>query len=198
MIKLQSITIILFSLVGCASIQDQFDARIKKADALPYRYCAMAVPIEANGTLSQSIATIGCNTTENIKNESIARCESDYGKKCLVSRTYDRSENKIMNIEARSIEEIKIRKRQEYTENLSEQCASYGFQRGTQAFADCMLKLHQQNTLAQQQQQALRIQQDALSLQQLQQGLQMLAPPTPVSPTITCTKFPGSFTTTCQ
>jgi hypothetical protein len=198
MIKVQSSIIILISLIGCASIQEQFDERVKKADALPYRYCVMAVSVEANGKLNQSDATFGCNNTENIKNEAIARCESNSGKKCLVTRIYDRNENRIMNNEARSIEEIKIRQRQEYTDNLSEQCTSYGFQKGTQAFADCMLKINQQNTLNQQQQQALKIQQDALNLQQLQQGLQMLTPPTPVSPKITCTTFPGSFTTTCQ
>ena len=195
MSKLLSSIIILILLIGCGSLQEKFEERIKKADARSYRYCVMAISVEANGKLNQSEGVFGCHDTENIKNETITKCESNSGKKCLVSRIYDRFENKIMNNEARGIEEIKIRQRQEYTDNLGSQCTSYGFQKGTQAFADCMLKINQQNALNQQQEQALRIQQEALNLQQLQH---MLAPPRPISPQIRCTTIPGSITTTCQ
>lgn len=70
--------------------------------------------------------------------------------------------------------------RQAYGERLQNQCRAYGFQPGTDVFAQCMMRLDQQNQSAQQaairqQQQMIRAQQESadrqyqIQMQQLNQ-----------------------------
>ena len=56
--------------------------------------------------------------------------------------------------------------RDQVSQNQS-QCASYGFQYGTPAFANCMMQIDQRR----------RAQNDAEAAQLWQQGVQMLSPP---------------------
>ncbi len=89
-------------------------------------------------------------------------------------------------------------KKQEYFNSLAQRCESFGMQRGTPTFNQCIYQQNQietQNKLAIE---SLRIQQEQLGLQQINQGLQLLNTPRQVNPTITCTKHPGSYTTVCQ
>jgi hypothetical protein len=89
-------------------------------------------------------------------------------------------------------------KKQEYVQGLVSRCESFGYQKGSPTFNQCVYQQNQieiQNNAAAE---SLRIQQQQLGMQQMQQGLQMLNPPGSVRPPITCTKMPGSFTTTCQ
>jgi hypothetical protein len=199
MYKIIASTFIILLLNGCATLSETFDARIKQADAQAYGYCALARTVNDNGVLVSGKGGYYCNNSESeVAQGVLQRCEDAYGTKCVITRTYDRYSNRLVNLESTSVEQFNNRKRKEITENLSRQCASFGFQKETQAFAECMLNLNNQNAQIQQQQRALKTQQDAINYQQLQQSLQILNQPKPVSPTITCTKFPGSFTTTCQ
>jgi hypothetical protein len=84
--------------------------------------------------------------------------------------------------------------KQTYVQSLTNRCESFGFTKGTPAFNQCVFQQNQIETQNRATAESLRIQQEQLGLQQMQQGLQMLSPPRP----ITCTKLPGSYTTTCQ
>ncbi len=84
--------------------------------------------------------------------------------------------------------------KQAYVQSLTSRCESFGFARGTPAFNQCVFQQNQVETQNRATAESLRIQQEQLALQQMKQGLEMLSPSRP----ITCTRLPGSNTTTCQ
>lgn len=85
-----------------------------------------------------------------------------------------------------------------YAEALKNRCYSFGFQANTPAFAQCIYQQQQVDIQNNANANAIRLQQQQQGLQQMQQGMQMLSPQRPVNPTFSCTKLPGSYTTTCQ
>jgi len=88
--------------------------------------------------------------------------------------------------------------KQAHSEGIMRRCESFGMAKGTPNFNQCVFQQNQieiQNKAAAQ---SLRMQQEQHEMQQMQQAIKMLSPPIPANPVITCTRFPGSFTTTCQ
>lgn len=94
----------------------------------------------------------------------------------------------------------------EYVQIAADVCLRMGFARGTSDLNQCiaqqqnqradLMRQRNQNILSGE---SLRLMQQQQSMQMMQQGLQMMSPPQPViSPTITCTRMPGSYTTTCR
>lgn len=87
--------------------------------------------------------------------------------------------------------------RQEYIRGIAQQCDSFGMQRGTPAFNQCVYQQQQIEAQNAANAETLRMQRQQLELQQMQRGLQMMNPPRPSNPIVTCTRMPGSYTTTC-
>jgi hypothetical protein len=83
--------------------------------------------------------------------------------------------------------------RQEYFQGLAKLCDSFGMQRGTPAFNQCVYQQQQIDTQNNANAEASR-------LIQMQQAMQLLNPPrqSQINPSITCTTLPGSRITTCD
>lgn len=183
--------LVFLMLVGC-STTDQFRAFAKNAQCSAYGYAALANPINANGSIDDSVASVGCNNSLNTLEEgTLKKCEADYGRKCLISMTYTRSSDSFEYLQPQNIADARQRQAEQYYESLKNQCNLIGYVKGTTQNSDCVMKLAQQA----QQQSAIQVQQNAINRQQqdaafwqMLQSIQMMNQPVAAPLQTTCNR----------
>lgn len=162
-------------LSGCATIHDEFRSFL---DTCPpqNRYGVLSLPKTADGSSNYLYGWgASCfNDLEKTKIYAVENCQQRTQKACIPVKVYDRKTNEVQDLESRNMAEVKQARNQAYLDALRNQCDAFGYQRGTQAHSDCMMKLNQQTIQLLQQQQALKQQKDISDDQKLFQSLQML------------------------
>ncbi len=186
---------IFLMLVGC-STTDQFRAFAKNAECGVYSYAVLAHPINANGSIDDSVASVQCDNSLAIAEGRVLNgCESKYGRKCLISMTYTRSSDSFEYLQPQNIADARQRQAEQYYESLKNQCNLIGYAKGTTQNSDCVMKLVQQAQQAQQQQSAIQVQQNAINRQQqdaafwqMLQSIQMMNQPVAAPLQTTCNR----------
>jgi len=179
-------------ITGCGT-KDQFRSYVKEGQCNSYSYASLAHPLKSNGSVDESVASVGCgNSLSSIENEVLAKCELDYGRKCLTSVNYLRNNDKFEYVQQRNIANARNRQSEQYYENFKNKCAQIGYPKNTTQNSDCVMRLVQQAEQMLLQQNVINQQQQDNAYMQMLQSFQILNQPYQIPIQTTCNKV-GQF-----